>query len=117
MGTIVYNACYGGFGLSLEAHKLYLEKKGHAPKLHKGKHRWDEHWYVNEPHDSYCREIPRSDPALAEVVRELGDKANGDCAELVVAEFPKGTAFRIEEYDGYETLHTQDSIEWDFIEE
>ena len=115
MGTVVYNACYGGFGLSLDAQKLYLEKKGHTPKLHKGKASWDEHWYIKEPNDHYCRDTPRNDPALAEVVRELGDMASGDCARLIVLDLPKGTAFRIEEHDGYESIHTQDGTEWTII--
>ena len=99
---VVYNACYGGFSLSLPAQELYLKKKGHAPKLYKGKHRWDEHWYINEPHDVYDRELKRHDPALVEVVEELGDKSFGDCAKLVIEEVDG--PYRIEEYDGRETV-------------
>lgn len=99
---VVYNACYGGFSLSLAAQKLYLEKKGHTPKLHKGKISWDEHRYIEEPYDFSSRELVRHDPLLVEVVEELGEGAYGDCAKLRIKEV-KGL-YRIDEYDGLETV-------------
>lgn len=116
MGTVVYNACYGGFSLSLDAQKLYLEKKGHTPQLHVGRGSWDTHWYINEPNDFYDFKIDRADPILADVVRELGELSNGSCAKLVVCELPKGTAYKIDEYDGFESVVTKDDLEWSIIE-
>jgi len=54
----------------------------------------------------------RSDPALIQVIEELGDKANGECAKLRIEDVPKGTLWRIDEYDGNETVATRDSYEW-----
>lgn len=50
------------------------------------------------------RDIPRNDPELVAVVEELGDKANGSCARLVVVEIPDGVEFEIAEYDGREHI-------------
>ena len=50
----------------------------------------------------YEREIERDDPALVQVVEELGARASGDHAELTVVEIPDGVNYIIEEYDGRE---------------
>lgn len=108
---VVYNACYGGFSLSLEAQKMYLERKGHTPRLHIGKLSWDEHYFISEPWDFDEYEVERHDPDLVAVVEELGDKANGDCAKLRVEDIGS-SLYRIDEYDGIETVVTQDTQEW-----
>ena len=46
----------------------------------------------------------RSDPDLERVVEEMGDAANGKCAELRVVEIPDGTDWEIDEYDGSEHI-------------
>lgn len=46
----------------------------------------------------------RHDPDLIEVVRELGDRAAGHCAELRIVEIPDGVDYQIEEYDGNEHI-------------
>lgn len=46
----------------------------------------------------------RNDPDLVAVVEELGDKANGRYAELVVVEIPEGINWYIDDYDGSETV-------------
>lgn len=102
---VVYNGCYGGFGLSPEAQKMYIELKGKEPKIHTGKSSWDTHYYINEPFDLYDREIERHDPVLVKVVEMLGQKANGDCAKLVIEDVDG--RYRIDEYDGYETVITE----------
>lgn len=79
---VVINACYGGFSLSEKAVMRYAEIKG----------------LTLYPE----REIPRNDPALVQVVQELGVEASGRCAALVIVEIPDGVAWQIEEYDGYE---------------
>jgi hypothetical protein len=100
---VVYNDCYGGFSLSLEAQKLYIEYLGYKPKFHDGKCIWDK-FYT-------CDEIPqfnpldigeRHDPALVKTVKELGEKAGGDCAKLRITTVEG--AYRIQEYDGMETV-------------
>jgi hypothetical protein len=58
------------------------------------------------------RDFERNDPILVQVVEELGDKANGSCAKLRIAEVTAGTLYRIDEYDGFESVETKDSYEW-----
>lgn len=91
MTKIVYNACYGGFSLSDAAIERYAEIKGIT---------------------IYDRAIERNDPALVQVVEELGDKANGSCTELFITDIPAGTLYRIDEYDGLESVMTIDDYEW-----
>jgi hypothetical protein len=88
MIKIVINTCFGGFGLSDEAVKLYK-------KLSKKKFSKD--WYP--PFD-----IKRDDPILVQVIQELGEKANGEYAELKIVSVPNGTNWEVTEYDGSETV-------------
>lgn len=53
------------------------------------------------------REIKRDDPVLVEVVRELGDKADGEYASLEIVEIPDDVKWTIEEYDGAEHVAEQ----------
>lgn len=46
----------------------------------------------------------RSNPNLVKVVEELGEKANGRYADLIVVEIPDGIEYEIDEYDGQETI-------------
>lgn len=74
----------------------------------------DEDWHTtaleeraasNKRHDEqtiYDLDIPRNDPALVQMVEELGEAANGRCAALKVVEVPDGVDWCIEEYDGNE---------------
>ena len=94
MSEVVINACYGGFSLSIAAIERYSELKGLAPGTRPN------------------REIPRDDPVLIQVVKELGDKANGPYAILRVEIVEPGTLYRIDEYDGLEGIETRDGIEW-----
>lgn len=54
----------------------------------------------------------RADPRLIQVIEELGDEANGSCARLRIEEVPAGTQYRIDGYDGSETVATRDSYGW-----
>lgn len=58
------------------------------------------------------RDICRHDPALVQVVEELGDEASGMFADLAVRELPDGASYRIEEYDGRESVMTPDDYDW-----
>ena len=86
---IVINTCYGGFGLSDEALKLYNE--------------YSEHDETNYYH------IERDDPALVRVVEELDEKADGNYASLKVVEIPDGVEWCIDEYDGMEHIAEEHS--------
>jgi len=132
MTKIVYNACYGGFGLSEKATLRIAELKG--IKLYKGtgnslytpfylvpeeeyerlkaeadnKRDWTR---LNEVYYS-DRDIERDDPILVQVVEELGEEASGMCADLQIAELPAGSFYRIDEYDGNESVMTSSDYEW-----
>jgi hypothetical protein len=93
MTKIVYNGCYGGFSLSLAAWERYIELGGKAES-------------------SFDFDRNRTDPILVQVVEELGDRANGMCAELYIDDLPVGTKYRIREYDGLEHIETEDDIRW-----
>ena len=54
--------------------------------------------------------VDRHDPILVQVVEELGDKANGMCAQLAIEEV--SGSYRIDEYDGFESVETPESYEW-----
>jgi len=111
MTKIVFNQCYGGFGLSHRAILRYAEIKGLSLTYQPYKNTHLMNYYVGEEH-FFPRDIPRNDPALAQVVEELGKDANGDFAELSIVDLPSGTRYRIEEYDGSESVCTEDEYIW-----
>ena len=131
---VVINRCYGGFGLSHEAVMRYFEIKGITVYPEQSNDYWKfwTYWTV-KPEDRvedkegddfykmpiedrqaynklrseqtiYEREIDRDDPALVQAVEELGDKANGQHAELAVVQIPDGVDYIVEEYDGMEHI-------------
>lgn len=141
MTKIVYNTCYGGFGLSEEAILRYAEIKGLKVYIERRSPFFATYWTAppeertgvlpndenfryasmedkqrsNELYDAltiYEGRISRTDPILVQVVEELGEKANGNNAELAIAELPSGTLYRIDEYDGNESVVTQEEYEW-----
>jgi hypothetical protein len=87
---IVINSCYGGFSLSDPGIARYLEL---ADLIMDDKF--------------YDRDIPRNDPALIQVVEELGDGVNGSFAKLKIVEIPDDVLWQIEEYDGKEWVAEQ----------
>ena len=91
MTKIVYNACFGGFGLSETAWERYRELGGQETS------RYD---------------INRADPVLVQVVEELGEEANTRFSELRIRDLPEGTKYRIDEYDGNESVCTIDDYDW-----
>ena len=90
---IVINRCYGGFGLSKEA-ETWLAKRG----------LWEKY-----PDLDCIYDIPRHEPLLVECVKTLGDSANGMYAKLVV-ETVTSHAYYIDEYDGIETVVTNNDF-------
>lgn len=50
-----------------------------------------------------CDEL-RAHPELIRIIEEMGDAANGSCAELAIVEIPDGTDYEISEYDGREHI-------------
>jgi hypothetical protein len=90
---------------------MYLNLKG--LKYTKIKEKWgSSSYHVEENKVFYDRRIDRADPVLVQVVEKLGDKANGECAKLYIEDLPKGTLYRITEYDGYESIETKYDMDW-----
>jgi hypothetical protein len=128
MTKIVINTCYGGFGLSEDGMRLYAQKKGlpfYVWRKPKYKSDMFKQYFTADPsvmatidddfwrkHSLYDHDIERTDPALVEVVEELGNKANGMYAKLNIVELPSGTLYRITDYDGYEHIETNDDMDW-----
>ena len=81
---IVINDCYGGFGLSDRAILEYKKLAG-----------------ITDP-SFYDREIPRDDPYLVKIVRELGMGANGPHSNLKIVEVPGDVKWLVQDYDGAE---------------
>ena len=82
---VVYNACYGGFGLSAKAIKWLADNKGVTAT-------------------GYSFDDDRANPALVEVVEALGADAAGSCGDLQIEEIPDGAEYEIAEYDGNESV-------------
>ena len=95
---VAINTCYGGFRLSEKAKKRYKEISGKEVP-------WD-----------YWDAIPRHDPALIQTIEELGEDANRYDNSIVIEEIP-GNRYRIEEYDGMETIHCPEDENWIVIED
>ena len=137
MTKIVYNACYGGFGLSHEAVELYAKLNGIT--LY-SKHELGDfftNYYlcpVPEYDEALAKDhqnpagvgrfeisnklcfsvsnIDRTDPCLVEVLETLGQAANSRYSNLKIAEVDEGTLYKIDEYDGFESVCTVDDYEW-----
>ncbi len=99
MGKVVYNACYGGFNLSRSAtERLAAMGVEDAAKRLAEPDDESSFWY------SACY-VPRHDPRLVRVVEEMGAAANGQCADLRIADLGNGAhAYKIEEHDGDERV-------------
>ena len=104
MKKIVINSRHGGFGLSDKAMLRYAEIKG--LNLVSETDEYDlTHFYVDSVDGDnyfYEDEISRDDPALVQVVEELGDDAAGRYSELRIVEIPDDVEWHIAEYDGLE---------------
>lgn len=102
MHKVVINVCYGGFSLSREASLLMNARYG----------------TTLDPQYGYLDGLPRHHKGLVSVVETLGSAAaSGSCARLVVVEI-NSSMYRIEEYDGYESIVLPDDPQhWEFIEE
>ena len=50
------------------------------------------------------RTVKRDDPVLVDIVREMGEAANGNFAHLKVVQLPADVDWIVEEYDGQEWI-------------
>lgn len=145
---LVINSCYGGFGLSPKALKRYLELKDKEAYFYKQiTYSWEDHGVKLQRVDNldglnnelfiYCttedqgeilndfpsntfhsRYIPRNDKHLVQVVEELGAEASSKVSNLKVVEIENGRWYKIDEYDGYESIEYRDiDDEWELAED
>lgn len=105
---VVINGGFGGFNLSDEAFEKFLDRKHIAWEKRTGEYGNTEYFHArhmdSEDHYLSGRELTkdRADLDLVGVVEEMGVKANGFCAELVIVEVPDDAKWHICEYDGME---------------
>lgn len=124
MLKVVINQCYGGFGLSNEAVERCIELGMKLTKYSKknlkeayedpaadfvesGRDHGGEKYYRVTDYDDLDKDkLFRCNPILIKVVEELGEKANGFCAELGIIEIPFDSVqgWRVSEYDGNEEI-------------
>lgn len=105
---IVINRCHGGFSLSHDARVAYLTSlkidfsitaresrdstSRHGPRIIVNGEQWFDH------------AIRRDDPYLVQVIRDLGDKANGVNARLKIVSIPSEVVWDLHDYDGIEWI-------------
>lgn len=118
MVKVVYNAKYGGFGLSREAVIRAREISGDPE--------WGGPCIAGDIDDNGsivdgdygCLDfagVKRHDPVLVQVVEELGKKANSKYCYLSIREIPSGSKYRIDEYDGLESVVMPDEYTWEDV--
>lgn len=84
---VVINRRFGGFSLSEEAYKFLGWE-------------WDGYGYRGSRSDKETR----TNAELVKCVEQLGEKANGRFARLVVVDVPDDVEWEIDDYDGLETI-------------
>ena len=145
---LVINSCYGGFNLSPKALKRYLELKGKNAYFYKQtKYEYrngiDEfiridnidtinndlfincttidygkvtNTYPSSPFEDFS--IKRNDKHLIQTIEELGEEANTTVSKLTIVEIENGRWYKINEYDGYESIEYRDiDDEWELAED
>ena len=111
MAKIAYNDCYGGFDLSTEGKVYYAKLLGYTDIKVANKVANLDQVYVNGEYFATYG-LPRTDPALIQTIEDLGSKANSRYSSLKIREVPAGSRYRIDEYDGLETVMLVDEYEW-----
>ena len=145
---LVINSCYGGFHLSPKALKRYLELKGNNAYFYKRTKyeyrdgineftRIDDIDTIKDNIFIYCTTIDcgkvtntyppdpfkdypikRNDKHLIQVVEELGEEANTTVSRLTIVEIENGRWYKIDEYDGYESIEYRDIDDgWELAED
>lgn len=109
MKKVVYNACYGRFGLSDLAMDRMVELGYIGLQLTPNYNPYFNFKYYGDD------KIPRHNKILVQVVEELGELANGMGANLKIT--CVDGPYRIDEYDGMESVETPDSYDWIYPEE
>lgn len=127
MNAVVYNACYGGFSLSLkavdwlesnckdESLREYIKQSLSSIKQSNVTTYFSKNQIICYSISDYFRD-KRHHKDLVAVVEALGDEASGDNADLEIAHI-SGNQYIIREYDGSEEVITPNGYDWIFIED
>jgi hypothetical protein len=100
---ILLNGAYGGFDISKEAVAKYNEKLKEINPEHRDLRAGDYRLHAYEH---------RMNPILINIVKELGDKANGKFCKIYIETFNSELKnyIRIHEYDGQESIYADISL-------
>jgi len=110
MIKVVYNACYGGFGLSKKAAER-LAQLGVDDMYDEIKMREGSSFKAFGESYSLPYNFARHDPRLIQVIEEFGNEASGAFAYLKIKKI-KGNKYIIDEYDGNEVVFAPKDIKW-----
>ena len=124
MNKVVYNACYGGFTLSLKAidwlesncidENLREHIKMAKVKSLSSTSTLNDDFLRYTVSDWFCDRRHHKD--LVAVVETLGEEANGPCAKLAIENIDS-KQYHIKEYDGIEDVVTpEDNYRWIVID-
>jgi hypothetical protein len=96
---VVFNTCYGGFSIRREAINRMIELGSEEALNHFNK-------CEGYPYKvySYNPNVPRFDPILVRVVKELKNKASGSCSSLAIGKISLENLINIDDYDGKEEV-------------
>lgn len=117
---VVYNGCYGGFGLSSEGIELLAKLEGVTLyKAETESHIMPFKYFTKpliEGKGDYKfvfdhRSFERHHPSLVQVVETLGELAGDRFSHLMIEEITKDYYY-IDEYDGSESVITESDINW-----
>jgi len=88
---VLYNACYGGWGVSKKAIELYKLRNVNFNSINS---------------NLYEDELCRTDPILIQIYNELGKEFNGSYSRIQIKKIPKKyeNYYNICEYDGLESI-------------
>lgn len=102
---VVYNTCYGGFGLSNAAEYAYIKRKGWVPVFVENADSLLAPYYYPEHNALWnSSHIERDDPILIDLVEELGPDVNGEYACLKIKEFDGDMDWKIISDSGCELV-------------
>ena len=88
---LVINTCYGGFSLSKKA----------------------KNYCGYDDITGFDFDKVRINPKLIEFIQKEGwEAASGQYAHLTIVTIPKGTKYYIDDYDGFESIITENDIDW-----
>jgi hypothetical protein len=101
---VLINKCYGGFGFSHEACKLWLERNNIS--FTETKDNYGDPQFIIDNDISYVPHlISRDDSTMIQIFEEKGSEfVSANFSELILIEILDGCQYRIEEYDGMEYI-------------